>query len=123
VTSTELVAALNAAWPRGDYEQVAACYHPDALLWPPDGAAPIVGREAILATYREFAASAHLENFASSSIETWPVGGQSVVHMEFRVDYTLAGERYVETGLEIYWVDPTPLILWRHQTIRTTRTY
>jgi len=123
----QLIRTLNQAWPAADLERVAACYHPDALLLPPDAGDPIVGRDAIRSTYRDFLDTAELVQFNILSVarfefsNTETQGAQSAIHLRFEVDYRLDGDLYRDTGLETYWVDATPQILWRHQVIDSSK--
>ena len=101
----------------GDFEGYSRLYHPDAVLLPPDAGAVITGREQITDTYRDFFEHAHLEDFRVASVEQYEFDSGTAVHLRFEVTYGLGEERLCDRGLEVYWVDTTPLILWRQQII------
>ncbi|HEY5644639.1 MAG TPA: nuclear transport factor 2 family protein [Pseudomonadales bacterium] len=120
--------ALNQTWQQGALDALAAYYHPDVVLLPPDLGPAIRGRDAVVASYREFLQAAQLERFEPTSLEVFSFpgshGGSHVAHLNFEVDYTLAGERYLEKGLEVYAVQETDVglqIIWRQQAVLDSR--
>ena len=118
----QLIRDLNTAWSTGDLADIGAFYHPDAVLLPPDAGEPIQGRGAIASTYIDFAAMTDLKQFSIIDLSSYPIGDNTAVHLRFEVDYVMDGEHYLESGLEVYWVDTTPLVIWRYQTVLSTRT-
>ena len=119
-----LVRRLNAAWQTEDWVAVASCLHERIVLLPPDTGAPIIGRQAVVDTYRDFAAAAKLLRFAETELAVFGFGSTHVAHMRFEVEYELDGTRSWETGLEVYTVttDNTPLVVWRQQLLLEHRT-
>ena len=125
----DFVLALNDCWQRGDLEAIAAFYHPDVVLLPPDLGLPICGREAVVASYLEFLQAATLDHFEVLELEIFPFaapsGGRTyMAHLTFAVTYTLDGETYIEKGLEAYTLadgDDGLQILWRHQSVLDSR--
>ena len=113
------VNALNQAWQDRQLHVVADLYHPDVVLLPPDAGTPIVGREAVLASYDDFAA-AELLDFRVEGFDTFEFGDTGVCHMRFQIEYVLDGSRHCERGLEVYViadVGGTPQIIWRSQNL------
>ena len=118
-----LVIELNEAWQAGNWDKVGEFYHPDAVLLPPDTGEPIVGRTAILETYRQFASAARLIAFEIEDLTVFSYPGTSMVHMSFAAEYELEGTGFEDRGLEIYAVDTaSSRIVWRNQIILATRT-
>ncbi len=119
--ATALVHRLNEAWQHADWAAVTRCYHPDVILLPPDAGTPIVGRDAVLQTYREFVEMTELHAFEIQDTSAFTFGTTAIVHMAFEVDYTLEGLRSREAGLDVYTIvaQPEPLIVWRNQHIHT----
>lgn len=124
---------LQEAWQSGDLDRVARFYHPEVVLLPPDLGSPIVGRDAVVQSYEDFLQAASLDEFdvIDLTIFSFDTAGNSatcVAHMKFTIIYELGGDRYVETGLEIYTVvkervdDGENLsIIWRCQTVLDSR--
>ena len=122
------VAELHNCWPGGDLAELARFYHPDVVLLPPDLGTPITGRKAVVNSYREFLEVAQLVSFETGKLELFPfVHGSSLTcmaHLNFEIVYDLDGDRYVETGLEIYTIidrDDRLEIIWRCQTVLDSR--
>lgn len=130
----EFLLALNACWQTGDLDALADYYHPDVVLLPPDMGAPISGREAVVESYQDFFAAATLEHFRVADLEVFsfpatesaaaPAAVTHMAHLTFSVSYTLDGDTYVETGMEVYALgelDGRLKILWRHQSVLDSR--
>ena len=117
------VRALNAAWQRKDWAHLGDCYHDDAVLLPPDAGTPIVGREAILATYKEFAAAATLKQFTIPALDVFDFGSTHMVHMRFTVEYVYEGDHTIDSGLEVYAIvtSDRPRVIWRQQCLLEQR--
>ena len=126
---TGFITRLNRTWQNEDLQALGDFYHAGAVLLPPDAGPPIVGREPIVASYREFAEAASLLGFSVSDLvsHSFDTGsGQRVhmVHMSFDVAYELDGTIYEESGLEIYTIiesDGTFEIVWRNQNLLGSR--
>lgn len=114
---------LNEAWRSGRFDALGDFYHPDVVLLPPDAGAPILGREAVVASYREFAEAAELYGFEVTALDIFPFDSVSACHMRFDIDYRVDRGRFHESGLEVYLVEhPTgsrtqPVIIWRSQAV------
>ena len=129
MTSDERIPAfilrLNEAWQAGRFDELADFYHPDVVLLPPDAGEPIRGREAVVGSYREFAEAATLIEFQVTGMDVFEFtesGGSSVCHMRFEIEYQTEGQRFRESGLEVYAMCETsestqPIILWRSQAV------
>lgn len=122
--------ALNDAWQRNDTAALAAFYHPDTVMLPPDLETPILGRDSVVASYRDFSESATLLEFAVTRYETFGFASSAgtpvlqMAHMYFDVRYELQGATHSESGLEIYSLldsGDTLQIVWRCQTVLDSR--
>ena len=121
-----LIRALNDAWQKEDWAALEGCYHKDVVLMPPDAGPPILGRDEVLETYREFCKVARLERFREVELDVFHFERTHIVHMRFEVDYALDGERYRDEGLEIYVLAPSdadesPVVVWRQQQLLNQR--
>jgi uncharacterized protein (TIGR02246 family) len=122
-----LLIELNECWQTGDLAAIAAYYHPDVVLLPPDLGEPILGRDAVVASYGEFLQAATLDHFEITNLEIFsfePDTATCVAHLTFNVVYALDGDTYVEKGLEVYTLGECGgelKILWRHQNVLDSR--
>lgn len=127
-TVRQFIMTLNDCWQRGDVDALPEYYHPDVVLLPPDLGVPIRGRDAVVASYRDFLDTARLNRFQALELDVYsfpaPVGGSHIAHLTFEVDYTLDGSQYLERGLEVYVVqeiDDRLQIVWRQQSVLDSR--
>ena len=112
-----LIRSLNHAWLANDFDAILACYHPNVILLPPDAGDPIVGREAVVASYRAFSKQAKLTSFEVAELLSYEIDDLCAVHMRFDVKYRLDDADFEESGMEVYWLDAAPSIIWRHQMV------
>jgi hypothetical protein len=99
------------------------------VLLPPDLGAPIIGRDAVVASYGDFLQAATLDIFEVTDIaifefDTDDQTGTAMAHLKFEIVYELGGDRFVETGMEIYTVlkeGGNLAIAWRSQTVLDSR--
>lgn len=118
-----LIARLNDAWLSQDYTALSQCYHPDAVLLPPDAGAPIIGREAVISTYRDFHALVTLRKFEVTEQIFFPYPSTTLsttmCHMRFTIAYELNALSMQESGMDIYTIVDDqvtgPVIAWRAQ--------
>ena len=118
---------LNSAWLEQDYPTLERCYHPDAVLLPPDAGEPIIGREAVLDTYRDFHNLASIKAFEITDLKLMSFGetldsnspNTTMCHMRFDIAYSLNQLEQRESGLEVYTLTHSPAadlqIIWRAQ--------
>ena len=114
-----LIRRCNTAWQDQDWETLEGCYHPDAILLPPDAGEPITGRSEIIATYQEFMAVATINEFVITELSSFEIAGTNLVHMRFELEYQLNGQTLKDIGLEVYVLaaDGSGQIVWRNQAI------
>lgn len=112
----EIVRHCNDAWQQRDWQALVACYHPEAILLPPDAGEPISGRDAIIATYQEFMEVAHIEEFQVIELTSHDFAHTHIVHMRFELEYQLESQTLKDIGLEVYVLEDASII-WRSQSI------
>jgi ketosteroid isomerase-like protein len=110
---------LNEAWPRGDWDVVGGCFHPDVVMLLPDSDDVMQGRDAMLDSYREFFDIATLNALTIEEIIVYDYGATVVCHMRFTIDYTIDDEREDASGIEVYTLaaddDGQAQVVWRTQ--------
>lgn len=118
-TAETVIRRCNSAWQAQDWQTLQDCYHPDAILLPPDAGEPITGRSDIIATYQEFMAVATINEFVITELTPYQIAGTELVHMRFELEYQLNGQTLKDIGLEVYVLagDGSGRIVWRNQAI------
>ncbi|MEO0425060.1 MAG: nuclear transport factor 2 family protein [Pseudomonadota bacterium] len=117
------IRALNDAWLQRRWDDLAAYFDEQVVMLMPFGDEKLEGREAMMASYREFVDAATDIQLTINSIDTQDYGPTAVCHMSFEVDFTLDGEREKSEGLEVYVLhaDPgqPPRVVWRTQRVHS----
>jgi bifunctional non-homologous end joining protein LigD len=88
----EIVRKINAAWQRGWPEELAAYFHEDMVIAPPGFSGRVKGREACVASYREFINMAKVNEYkeVEPEIDLW--GNTAVATYSWEMVYELNGE-------------------------------
>jgi ketosteroid isomerase-like protein len=96
-----IVTAINSAWPAGRFDELRGYFHPDVVLAQPGFAKRSVGREALIASYRDFVNSATIHSFTPGEVQIDDSGDSAVTTMPWSMDYTIEGQRYQESGWDL----------------------
>src|SRR5258707_6504907 len=73
-----VVAAINAAWLEGRFDDLPQYFHPDVVLAQPGRAKRTVGREAVVDSYRQFMAEATIHSFTPGEVHIDGAGDSAV---------------------------------------------
>ncbi len=114
----QFIKELTDTWLEERYDDLYEFFHQDVALLPPGSVAPIIGRELVIDSYRQFASVGTVHKFDILEITLHTYEHTTVCDMLFEVDYELDAGRYHERGLEVYVIDtsgPKFNILWRTQ--------
>lgn len=98
-----VVERLNAAWPAGDFDQLTEVFDSGAVLvsLTPEGGRRVVGRDAVIQSYRDFVGQAVLHRFemAQPSIDVF--GATAVASCPYSIDYEVGGRRWKGEGRDV----------------------
>ncbi len=109
---------LNEAWQRGRFDELAECFDRDVVMLLPDGDQTLRGRDAMVASYREFLDVARLNAMSITGLTVFDYRATAVCHMHFDIDYSINGARERASGMEVYVVregSAGPVVVWRTQ--------
>jgi ketosteroid isomerase-like protein len=93
----------NDAWLTGRVDDLAPLLHPDFVMVYPDFAGRGQGREAILASFRDFCENAEVHEYREHDLQIDVAGDTAVVSFLFQMVYERSGKRYDCTGRDL-WV-------------------
>lgn len=98
----EIVKKINGAWRSGRPEELAAYFHEDMVIAPPGLSGRAKGRDACVASYREFIQMAKVKEYkeAEPGIDLW--GSTAVATYGWEMVYELKGESYHESGWDVF---------------------
>lgn len=114
----DTIRRINQAWVLRRAEDLEAVLHPDVVVVPPPPAAAVRGREACIASYREFALEARVLHFEELSPAVEVFGDTAVATYDFAITYEIGGTYTTERGREIFVLtreDGRWLAVWRTQ--------
>ena len=102
-----VVAAINDAWLHGRFDELRDYVHPDVVLAQPGLAKRLVGREALIDHYRQFAAEA-AGSFRAGEIHVDAAGDSAVTTMPWTTDDDHGWDLLVFGKRDGRWV-----VVWR----------
>ena len=97
----KIIERINENWLAARYEEIGRNIDPDAVVAPPGSPARIAGRDAYVASYREYDGMARTHEFRMETSQIDLIGDVAVAITPFFVDYEIAAGRYRESGREI----------------------
>lgn len=97
----ETIAALTRAWLEGRFDELAGYFHPEVVVVAPGGAGRAEGREACVASYREFMTIAVVHEFVPEppQVDAWE--SAAVALCPFTIAYEMGGAEYREKGTDL----------------------
>lgn len=114
----ELIRNMNAAWLAGRIEDLYPYFSENVVLAPPAGGERIVGRDAMVESFRQYTEQATTHHFEEMALLVDIVDETAVATLQFNVRYQFEGQEYDEIGKEILVLrrsGPGWQIVWRTQ--------
>lgn len=96
-----LVKRLNAAWVNRRFDELTTYFHPDVVVVPPDISTRVLGRDACVASYRDFMSSATVHAFEDAPAQIDVTGGTAVAVAPYEIDYEIPSGRWRGTGKDV----------------------
>jgi hypothetical protein len=112
----EVVQAVNRAWVERRPEEALPHLHESVVYMAPGIVEAGRGREAVIAGYREFIDGATIHGYDEVGERADVAGDTAVVTYRWMIDYTMGGERLVESGVDLFVLTrqgETWLVTWR----------
>lgn len=117
-TIKQFIRDMNAAWLEGRIDDLDSYFAKNVVLVPPGSQDRIVGREAMVESFRQYAEQATTHDFEETALLVDVMGTIAVATLQFRIHYEFEGHEYKEVGQEILILTRTEQgwqILWRTQ--------
>jgi ketosteroid isomerase-like protein len=108
----DIVAAVNEAWVAGQYDAMMPHVADHVIMAPPGDDSRVLGREAYVASFRQFAELARVKKFVPATPRVDVIGNTAVAVCPFQIVYEMEGETYHEKGLDLL-VFARPLGKWK----------
>jgi ketosteroid isomerase-like protein len=97
----DIVTAINQAWVSGNYEAIGEYVAEHVVMAPPGLDGRVLGRDAYVASFRQFAEVARTRMFSPGVPRVDVIGNTAVAACPFTIAYELEGEAYRERGSDI----------------------
>ena len=113
-----LIRGMNDAWRSGRFDDLHQYFAEDVVMVAPGGGMRMMGREAMIDSFRQYTEQATTHNFDETGLDVDVFEGTAVASLRFDVDYELDGTRYQESGIDLLVLehgDTGWLIVWRTQ--------
>ncbi|HXO20588.1 MAG TPA: nuclear transport factor 2 family protein [Thermoanaerobaculia bacterium] len=101
VEISRIVGIINEAWLGGRAERIGLFLHEDVVIYPPGFGTPVVGREACVQSYAQFALSTKVHDFTAQAPHINVFGASAVALCPYRIVYELEGQVYREAGYDL----------------------
>lgn len=111
-----IVRAINAAWVHGDAGEMAAYLDERMVIFHPGFQERLVGREACIESYREFASHATIQSYDESEATVDVRGETAIASYRYETVYEMDGETYHDVGHDLFvfrWADGNWHAVWR----------
>ena len=115
---SQLIRDLNQTWLQGRFDDLHRYYVEDVVMIPPGLQGEVVGRDAMVDSYRQFAQQATVHQFREDRIDVHTFESTAIVTLHFHVKYDCGGDVQEENGAEILVLlcrDNEWRIAWRTQ--------
>jgi uncharacterized protein (TIGR02246 family) len=97
----DIVTAINTAWTTGDFEAIGRHVAEHVVMAPPGLDGRVLGRDAYVASFRQFAEVARTRMFSPEVPRVDVIGNTAVATCPFTIAYDLEGATYREKGADI----------------------
>jgi hypothetical protein len=97
----ELLRALNDAWAAGRLLDLEPLLHPRSVIVGPDLTRLSDGRDACIASYRDFLAAATVRAFEERDVRAEEYNGAAILSYTYRIVYESDGEQHDDEGREV----------------------
>jgi uncharacterized protein (TIGR02246 family) len=94
---------INQAWLTGNPDGIHDFIADEVVMMFPGFAGSVKGREAFVASFRDFGENARIESHSESDQQIDVVGNTAIVSFQFEMIYERGGSRYRSTGRDL-WV-------------------
>lgn len=98
---TRIVRAINAAWVHGDAGEMGDYLDERMVIAQPGFHGRLVGREACIESYREFAQHATIQRYDEGEMTVDVRGDTAIASFHYAIEYEMDGETYHDVGHDL----------------------
>lgn len=97
----EVVERLNRAWRSGRFAELDEVFDPEVVLVPPGSGSRVLGRDAVVQSYREFTTQAAVHRFDMDPPEIDQFGTTAIASCPYSIEYEIEGRRWRGSGHDL----------------------
>ena len=97
-----IVRAINAAWVQGSPGEMAAYLDARMVMVQPGFQERLMGREACIESYREFASHAVIHSYEEDEATVDLRGDTAIASYRYAMEYEMGGELYHDAGHDVF---------------------
>jgi hypothetical protein len=98
----QLVRRINDTWRSGRVDDLERCFHPDMVIVGPAHRELARGREACIASYRDFLGASVVHEYRESDLAVRAWGRAAVTTYRWEMRYEQGGRTHEETGTDLF---------------------
>ncbi|RPI18609.1 MAG: nuclear transport factor 2 family protein [Ignavibacteriae bacterium] len=98
----EIVQQINDAWVNNKTEEIAVYFHPDITITGADLHEIMSGRDACVASYKDFVSNSVVNDYKESDPVINVFGSTAIVSYQFDIIYKMNEKTYSETGRDLF---------------------
>jgi hypothetical protein len=98
----QVLERINDAWRSGRLDDLGNSFHADMVIVGPGYQELARGREACVASYREFLRASAVRAYRESKLALREWGGAAVATYEWEMDYEQGGRLHREVGTDLF---------------------
>jgi hypothetical protein len=93
---------INSSWRSGQLDQLKDCFHPDMVIVGPGNQELARGREACVASYRDFLRDCAVRSYRESDLAVREWDGVAVACYAWEMEFEQGGRLHREVGTDQY---------------------
>lgn len=97
-----LVQQINLAWLKGQQQELAGFFREDAVMVAPGFTARLEGRQACVASFKEFCEQATIRDFRESEPSVEVFADTAIASYTFEIAYEMRGQSIRERGRDLF---------------------
>jgi len=98
----QLVQRMNDTWAKGNPDELASFFREDIVIVNPDFTQRTHGREACVASYKDFCKQAAILDLKISNPGIDTFADTAIATYSYEITYEMGGERFNDTGRDIF---------------------
>jgi hypothetical protein len=99
---------LSESWRNRRYDELRDCFHDAAVMTPPGFSGRVVGREAIVESYREFMDRSTLDSYSEMPATIEAFENTAIAHYRWEMVWTSGGEQDRASGHDLFIFEREP---------------